>query len=117
MHIFQVEIASNNCATIINVSLGGWDSYEDYNGKKIFPEEFISIIHFSPFNFSKNELEGLIEALECVLRKVPVSDFHGIYQHDEGYTLMGVKGGKPFMIELGYSYVKNNIERYLNSLN
>jgi hypothetical protein len=94
-------------------ALGGWHS-EKYD--KIFPKSFASIINFSPFDFSKDERESLIEALECALRKVPVSDFYGVYQHDGGNALMGVKAGVPFIIELGYEYDKTDIDFYLEEV-
>lgn len=97
-------------------SLGGWMSYKDSKGDYFFPEDFASIINFSPFDFSKDEREGLIEALECALRKVPVSDFFGVYQHDGGNALMGVKSGIPFSIELGYEFDETDIEIWLDAV-
>ena len=64
---------------------------------RTFPQEFETIINFSPFNFSKIELEEFIEALTLSLGKVPVSDFEGVYEHDLGRELMGLKSGKPFV--------------------
>ena len=94
-------------------SLGGWDSYKDSDDKNIFPPDFMSIINCSPFDFSKDKMKGLVEALECAFRRVPISDFYGIYQHDLGNALMGVKIGIPFIIELGYTFDNNDIEFYL----
>ena len=56
----------------------------------------IQIVNFSPFNFSKVELEEFIEALTLALVKVPISDFEGVYEHDLGRKLMGLKSGRPF---------------------
>ena len=80
-------------------SVGGWSP--DYRvflfaEERTFPKEFESIINFSPFNFSKMELEEFIEAIELALDKVPLSDFEGVYKHDLGRELMGIKSGKPF---------------------
>jgi len=97
-------------------SLGGWMSYKDSKGDYYFSGEFASIINFSPFDFSKVGRESLIEALECALRKVPASDFYGVYQHDGGNALMGVKSGKPFSIELGYEYDEIDIEIWLDAV-
>jgi len=97
-------------------SLGCWRSYQDDNGHNIFPDDFISIINFSPFDFSGEELDEFIQALECALRKVPVSDFYGVYQHDLGNSIMGVRGGRPFAIELGYEYDEKDIEICLDSV-
>ena len=92
-------------------SLGGWSLME---AKKAFPPKFYSLINFSPFNFSPDELDGFIEALEISLKMVPVSDYHGIYQGDYGYSLMGVKNGRPYLLDLGWSYDKKRIDEYVN---
>ena len=97
-------------------SLGGWVSYQDDSGDNIFPDDFNVIINFSPFDFSGEELEKFIEALECALRKVPVSDFYGVYHHDLGNDLMGVISGIPFAIELGYEYDETDIEIWLDAV-
>jgi len=81
-------------------SIGGWSP--DYRvflfaEERTFPQEFESIVNFNPFNFSAVELEEFIEALELALDKVPVSDFEGVYEHDLGRELMGIKSGKPFV--------------------
>ena len=81
-------------------ALGGWHS-EDY---EIFPYEFREQINFSPFDFDKDGLAGLIEAQMFALKKVSVSDFCGIYVHDMGNTLMCVYNNKPIIMELGYDY-------------
>ncbi len=94
-------------------SLGGW-SLEAYN--KVFLEEFSRVINCSPFDFSKDQKEGLIEALECALKKISVSDFYGVYHHDSGNALMGVKVGVPFIIELGYEYDETDINFYLEEV-
>lgn len=91
-------------------SLGGWRMER---AKEVFPPEFYSIINFSPFNFTSVELDAFIEALELSLKIVPVSDYYGIYKGDQGYSLMGVKDNKPFLMELGWSYDETEIERYL----
>jgi len=45
-------------------------------------------------------LEEFIEALKFSLNKVPISDFEGIYEHDNGRELIGIRSGKPFIKEL-----------------
>jgi len=94
-------------------SLGGWRSWYY---EKVFPKDFKSVINFSPFDFSSNELELLIEALECSLKQVPTTDFYGIYQHDDGKFLMVLKGGRPFIVNLGYSYDDQVIEGIISKL-
>lgn len=94
-------------------ALGGWHS-QKYD--KIFPKDFTQAINGSPFNLSQDEREGLIEALECALKMIPVSDFYGIYHHDLGNALMGVKAGVPFILELGYEYDEIDIEFYLGEV-
>lgn len=79
------------------LSLGGGD-FIDLN--KIFSTNVSSIINFTPFDFLPKDLELLIEALEYALTKRPLSDFYGIYDHDMGRTLMGVKKGKLFIEEV-----------------
>ena len=93
-------------------SLGGWKLSE---AKKVFPLDFFSLINFSPFDFTNDELDVFIEAFELSLRKIPVSDFHGVFQSDMGYSLMGVKNGIPFIEDLGYSYDDDKIQNYLRS--
>ena len=46
------------------------------------------------------------------LKKVPVSDFCGIYRHDLGSSLMCVHNGVPIVVELGYNYEydENDVE-------
>ena len=94
-------------------SLGGWRSWR-YD--KVFPKDFRPIINYSPFDFSSEELEALIEALECALRGIPPSEFYGIYQHDDGYALMGVKKGTPFIVDLGFSNDQQNIDELIAKL-
>ena len=80
-------------------SIGGWSpDYHTflYKEHKTFPQEFESIVNFNPFKFSAIELEEFIEALTFALAKVPISDFEGIYDHDLGRKLMGLRSGKPF---------------------
>lgn len=94
-------------------SLGGWGFGE---AKKIFPSEFFSIINFSPFDFSDDELDAFINAFEISLSMVPVSDYYGVYQGDRGYTLMGVKDGRPYFLDLGWSYNENKISEYIKTV-
>lgn len=94
-------------------NLGGWDS-ESYD--EIFPKRIYKLINGSPFDFTKDELEALIEALECALKKVPISDFYGVYHHDFGKILMGVRFGVPFIVEMGYEYDEIDIEFYLDEV-
>lgn len=92
-------------------SLGGWRLLK---AKKVFPPNFYSLINFSPFNFSSGELDAFIEALEISLKMVPVADYHGIYQGDYGYSLMGVKNGRPYLLDLGWSYDEKRIGEYID---
>jgi len=92
-------------------SLGGW---RIDRAKEAFPPEFYSIINFSPFNFTPNELDAFVEALELSLKMVPVTDYYGIYYGENGYTLMGARDNKPLFMELGWSYDKRKIGEYLD---
>lgn len=82
------------------LSLGGWKSNKDSSGNVVFSEEFLSIVNFNPFEFKREELEDLVQAIEHALGKVPVSNFHGVFEHDFGQTLIGIHRGKPFSVEL-----------------
>ena len=109
-------------------SIGGWS--RDYRvflfaEERTFPQEFESIVNFTPFDFSKMELEEFIEALELALDNVPISDFEGIYEHDLGKELMGIRSGKIFVKTLkeerkeietwSYSILGNKEASNLNS--
>ncbi len=84
--------------------------------EKIFPATFTSIINCSPFDFSRDELDALIEALECTLSQVPATDFYGVYQSDDGAFLMGLKSGVPFIVNLGYSYDDSTVRDIITKL-
>lgn len=94
-------------------ALGGWEFHEY---QEVFSNDFCLVINGSPFDFNKDERECLIEALECALKKVPVSDYYGVYNHDLGNALIGVKAGVPFIIELGFEYDEIDIEFYLGEV-
>ena len=83
---------------------------------KVFIKDFRSIINSSLFDFSKDELEALLEALECTLRQVPTTDFYGIYQHDDEYFLMYLKNDNSIIVDLGYSYDYYYIENIIAKL-
>ncbi|HDZ18495.1 MAG TPA: hypothetical protein ENH75_09405 [archaeon] len=79
-------------------SIGAWTSnYYIFTEEKVFSQQFEALINFSPFSFSNIELEEFIEALGSSLNKVPISDFEGVYTHDLGKNLMGIRSGKPFI--------------------
>jgi hypothetical protein len=84
-------------------AMGGWGVNEDESYKKEFPAKFNKLINFNPFDFTKQELSNLVEAIEGALKKVPVSDYYGLYKHDLGQAIMGVKLGRPIIREL-YTY-------------
>lgn len=75
------------------LSIGAW-SFEPY--KNIFSKELSEIINFSPFDLNDNERGCFLDALEFALRKVPASDYLGIYVHDWGYSVMGIRNGESF---------------------
>lgn len=96
------------------LSVGGWTSYgiSPFLEKRIFPKDFSEIINFSPFNFNEDEENLFLDALEFALKKVPVSDFWGVFLGDPGYIYMGVKRGEPFKTRLmgHFKYDQNNLE-------
>ena len=86
---------------VTGTSLGSWrlEDLKELNiklGNILLP----SIIITSPFDFSKEEEDGFIEALTCALDKVPVSDFQGIFDDREGISKMGVQSGNPFITQI-----------------
>ncbi len=87
-------------------SLGGWRSKK----YEMFPKRTREEFNFSPFDLDKDGLTGLIEAQMFALRKVPVSDFCGIYSHDLGNALMCVHNGVAFIEEFGYDYDEFDVE-------
>jgi hypothetical protein len=98
------------------LGLGGWKSFEDDSGEKIFPPDFESIINYNPFDLSKNELIQLVDALNNALNIVPISDFYGMYVHDFGQSLMGVKFGRPFIRELHEPLSEERLKRVYKSI-
>jgi len=84
-------------------TIGGWTSYDidPITKERIFPEEFVEVINFNPFKFTDDERGCLLDALEFALKKVPVSDFWGVFNRDIGNHYMGVRRGESFMKELG----------------
>lgn len=91
------------------LSVGGWTSYgmSCFLKERIFPEDFVKLINFTPFEFTDEGLNLFLDALEFALKKVPVSDFWGVSLMDAGYFYMGIKEGKPF------DYHLNPYEDYL----
>jgi len=102
------------------LSVGGWDLgmasrfIQDKSRLPILPPELTAQINCNPHKFTKDEKEGLSEAIELALRKVPVSDFYGVYRHDFGNSLMGVKNGVPLIVELGHSPNFEQLDLFLN---
>jgi len=97
-------------------SIGGWSpDYYLFNRKKKFTLDSEPIVLFSPFNFSEAELEDFLRAFECSLRKVPISDYEGVFYHGFGATLMGIRAGEPFLEDYG-SREKKKIETWSYSI-
>ncbi|TFG22474.1 MAG: hypothetical protein EU529_10315 [Promethearchaeota archaeon] len=93
-----------------------WD--KDNMDETYFPKDLMDVINSSPFEFTHEEQNLFLDALEFALKKVPVSDFWGVYHHDEGSTHMGVSFGEPYMERLDwyaeYPEYEKKIEPYLN---
>ncbi|KKL69860.1 hypothetical protein LCGC14_2110710 [marine sediment metagenome] len=83
---------------VSGVTIGGWSSYgiTPFAKEIIFPEDFLKVINFTPFNFTDDERGCFLDALEFSLKKVPISDFWGVFNRDIGNSYMGVKRGEPF---------------------
>jgi len=93
------------------LSIGAWSEfgakfYRISEDKRDPMEDFPELKEFSPFDFIDDATGRFLDALEFALKKVPVSDFWGIYTYDLGNNYMGVKKGKPFI-----EYLKH-VERY-----
>jgi hypothetical protein len=71
------------------MALGGFD--RDFN---------LNLFNFNPFQMKNADFNMLINALLLALHKVPTSDFYGIYRHDLGNSLIGLKGKRPIQMEL-----------------
>ena len=86
-------------------SIGAWNSvfiknnYDIILNQTIFPNEFLSVINFSPFDFSKIELNLFIEAFLCAISKIPISDFDAYYRSDSVNFQVGIRLGEPYIIE------------------
>ncbi|MFW9895385.1 MAG: hypothetical protein ACFFD7_06245 [Candidatus Thorarchaeota archaeon] len=95
-------------------ALGGWREYND------FPTEFKSIVNYNPFDFNNDELGLLVRALETSLERVPISIYYGVYKHDFGNTLMGVRNGpfskQPFSMQLYGDPKKTDIPKLITSI-
>ncbi|MHA1875310.1 MAG: hypothetical protein ACTSUC_02570 [Promethearchaeota archaeon] len=92
------------------LAISGFD-IESWEDKEYFREFF----NFNPFRYNNKELETLIQAFHFALLKVPTSDFYGVYTHDFGNSLMGLKGGKIIRMELENiepSFVANFYKEY-----
>lgn len=102
------------------LTVGGWDPLWTYNFTKnekflsILPASLKSEINYSPHDLNKEEVEAFSEALELAIRKVPTSDFQGVYMHDFGNSLMGIKKGEPFVVELGFSPKWKDVNSFVN---
>jgi len=87
-------------------SIGAWnpdiiiDNFDIMLNQRIFPDEFRSVINFSPFSFSESELELFINALICALDQVPISDFNTFFYNDSGELQLGIRSGEPFIVRM-----------------
>lgn len=100
------------------LSVGGWASYgvTPFMKEKVFPEDFLKVINFSPFEFTDDKKGCFLDALEFALRKVPPSDFWGVYHHDLGNSYMGIRRGKPFIENMRHFERDPEAEKELESL-
>ncbi len=65
-------------------------------------DDLSEIINSSPFQLTEDETGCFLDALEFALKKVPPSDFWGIYNHDLGNRFLGLRKGAPCNQEIGY---------------
>ncbi len=94
------------------LSFGAWASYgmSYFLKERFFPEDFVNLINFTPFESSDEELNLFLDALEFALKKVPVSDFWGVNLADYGYVYIGIKNGVPFERPLYPTKYSNDAE-------
>ncbi len=99
-------------------TVGGWASYgiTPFVKEIVFPEEFLEFINFSPFRFTEDEKNCFLDALEFALRKVPPSDFWGVFNRDIGNSYMGLKRGRPFTRLMRHFERKPEAEKALEPL-
>ena len=92
------------------LSIGAWSEYGSIFMEERDPlDDFPELKAFSPFEFTEDETGRFLDALEFALKKVPVSDFWGIYIGDWN-AYMGVKRGTPFIEYLELKYVEGDLE-------
>lgn len=87
-------------------ALGGW-MFEQYQE---FPDKISKEFNLSPFDLDKDGLTGLVEAQMFALKRIPISDFCGIYRHDLGSYLMCVHNGVANVQELGFDFEEEEVE-------
>ncbi|NGX49266.1 MAG: hypothetical protein K940chlam5_00863 [Candidatus Anoxychlamydiales bacterium] len=87
------------------LSIGAWNpniimsNFDTMLGNKIFPNKFLSLVNFSPSNFSEGELDLFVEAFLCAISKVPIADFSINYSYGSERFCVGIKLGKPYIIK------------------
>ena len=96
------------------LSIGAWTN-EAY--LKTFPSDFLHYINSSPFKWSENKLNGLISAFKSIIGGINFDrNFYGVFQHDGGFDLMGIRNGQAFSAAMGYSYDEIDVELYLGDI-
>jgi len=78
------------------LSIGAWSKKGAQLLGKDPLEDFLELKEFSPHEFTEEEQNLFLDAFEFALKKVPVSDFWGIFRRDIGNHYVGVKKSKPF---------------------
>ena len=94
------------------LSIGGWRGKGEhpYRRERVLPKNITKIINFSPFDFTDDEKGCFLDALEFALKKVPISDFWGIFTFEAVHFLMGIKNGRPFTEHWEWNYFKRDRE-------
>ena len=80
------------------LAIGGWK--QEIFSHFVMLEKSNTYINFAPLELTDDKLDGLIETIQHTLQTVHVSDFEGDYWTEFGGTTMGIRSGKPFIMEI-----------------
>ena len=78
------------------LALGAFDADPD----SLEIDRLKGTVNFNPFFYGECELESLRKSFLSALKRVPPSDFYGVYRGDLGNYLLGLKGGRVISLDL-----------------
>lgn len=96
----------------LGLSIGGWRGKGEHPFKKerVLPEDITNVINFSPFDFTDDERGCLLDVLEFALKKVPISDYWGVFSYEAVHFLMGIKNGRQIIEPWEWDYFERDRE-------